>query len=79
MMNQVTHVSQDQFETLLKRLSRLEKMMAMLLKKEEPPKGTDEWWEWSDKKALEGIKRGEYKEFKSAKEMVTYLEKLSAK
>ncbi|MBU4016875.1 hypothetical protein KJ980_02960 [Patescibacteria group bacterium] len=69
-MEQVIQLSQSQFETLLQRLSRLEKMVAKLLvKEEEPMEGTDEWWEWSDKKALEEIKKGEYYELKDKKEL----------
>lgn len=79
-MNQTMNISQSEFDELNQRVKRLEQIVKKLLEKEvEPPYGSDEWWEWSDKKALEAIKKGEYKEFSSAKDMVTYLKILSAK
>lgn len=79
-MNQVIQLSQDQFETLLNRLNRLEKMVMKLLEKEEePPYGTDEWWEWSDEKALEGIKRGEYYELRDKKEIEDFFNNIIKK
>lgn len=64
-MSKTIQLSQTQFDILLQRLTRLEKMVAKLLEKdEEPPYGSDEWWEWSDKKALEEVKKGEYYELK---------------
>lgn len=71
-MNQVIQLSQSQFETLLERLSRLEKMVAKLLKKEEPAEGTDEWWKLSDKEAMEDIKKGEYYELKNKEDIKNF-------
>lgn len=49
------------FEKVLSRLDTLTKEVEVIKHKlfeEEPPYGSDEWWEWSDKKALEEIKQG---------------------
>lgn len=40
---------------------------------QEPPYGSDAWWEWSDKKALEDIKAGKGIKFNSAKEAIKWL------
>lgn len=64
----------------LDKLARdVEAIKARVFEKE-PPFGSDEWWEWSDKKALEEIKRGEvYGPFENADELLKSLHKESAK
>jgi hypothetical protein len=71
-------LSQSAYKEIITRLSRLEKILSSLLEKleKEPPYGSDEWWEWSDKKALKDIEEGNYKTFSSAKELKKYLENL---
>lgn len=39
----------------------------------EPPYGSDEWWEWSDRKAKEDIRAGRVMKFDSAQEAITWL------
>lgn len=49
------------FEKIVSRLDDLTqevKTIKAKLFEEEPPYGSDEWWEWSDKKAMEEIKQG---------------------
>ena len=62
----------SQLDTLTKEVKELKEKLL----DQEPPYGSDAWWEWSDKKALEDIKKGDYIEFKSAKDMVNHLKKL---
>lgn len=63
-------------------LTRLEKLVndVQTIKKalfdEEPPYGSDEWWEWSDKKAVEEIKAGQYTEIRTKKGLQTFLDSL---
>lgn len=78
-MSHTVQISQSKFDELNKRVNRLEQLVNKLLElKDEPPYGSDEWWEWSDKNALEAIKKGDSIEFGSAREMVSYLKKLSS-
>ena len=39
----------------------------------EPPYGSGEWWKWSDAKAIEDIKSGRVKKFKSVDEAIKWL------
>jgi len=39
----------------------------------EPPSGSDEWWQWSDAKALEDIRKGRVKRFESVDEAIKWL------
>lgn len=75
-MNQVVQLSQEQFEALLKRLSRLESLMAKFLEKEDFPEGSDKWWELSDKEALEDIKKGHYTVVNDKKALQSHLDSL---
>ena len=60
-MAQTITVPAKTFEEILSRLDRLTKevqAIKMKLFESEPPYGSDEWWEWSEKKANEDIKAG---------------------
>ncbi len=48
------------FEKILSRLDQLGRMVEAINEKLEtaPPYGSDEWWEWSNAKALKSIKEG---------------------
>ena len=39
----------------------------------EPPYGSDKWWECSDTKALEDIRKGRVKRFESVNEAIKWL------
>ena len=72
-------VNAKTLEHVVSQLDKLTKDMAAVKERlllEEPPYGSDAWWEWSDKKALEDYKKGDYISFKSTKEMVEHLKKL---
>ena len=36
---------------------------------QEPPYGSDAWWEWSHKKGLEDVKKGDYYELENKKDI----------
>jgi len=77
MANTVT-LTQSTYKELLNRLSRLEKMVISLLEKfdQEPPSGTDAWWEWAIKKGKEDIKKGQYVEITTKKQRDAVLKSL---
>lgn len=77
MANTVT-LSQPAYKELLNRLSRLEKMVVSLVEKfeQEPPYGTDAWWDWSIKKSKEAIKKGEYVEITTKQQLNDYFKSL---
>lgn len=59
-MSQTVTVSSKTIEQILARLDRLTKEVKTIKAKlfEESPYGSDAWWKWSDKKALEEIRQG---------------------
>ena len=75
-MNQAITVSSKTIEEILAHLNTLTKevkeIKAKLFEKE-PPYGSDEWWKWSDKKALEEIRAGKGIKFNTAKEAIKWL------
>ncbi len=75
-MNQTITVSSKTIEEILVHLNTLTKevkeIKAKLFEKE-PPYGSDEWWEWSDEKALKEIKAGKGIKFNTAKEAIKWL------
>lgn len=77
MSNTIT-LSQPAYKELLKRLSKLERMVATLLEKfeQEPPYGTDSWWQWSIKKGKEDIKKGRYTEITTDKQREIFFKSL---
>jgi hypothetical protein len=77
-MAQTITLKQSDYQKLIDRITKLEKMFAVLLRqiKHNPEYGSDEWWEVSDKKAIEEIKKGNYVAFDSASDMVEYLKNI---
>ncbi len=78
-MSQATTVSTKTIEQILARLDMLTKEMKVIKTRlfgEEPPYGSDAWWEWSDKKALEEIKAGKYTSIHNKKGLQTFLDSL---
>ena len=79
MSNNTVTIDAKTLERILSRLDGLAQEVKELKEKlimKEPVLGSDEWWEWSDEKALGEIKKGNYTEFGSAKDMVSYLKTL---
>ena len=57
-------------------LSQIQKDLADVKKKIEdlePMYGSDAWWKWSDKKAMDDIKAGRYTTVGSKKELVKFM------
>ncbi len=63
----------EQILTRLDALSREVKAIKTRLFEEEPTYGSDAWWEWSNKKAIEEIKAGKGIKFNTAKEAMQWL------
>lgn len=75
-MNQTVAVSQKAIEEILTRLDKLTQEVRTIKKRlfeEEPAYGSNEWWEWSDKKAQEDIKAGRTVSFDSVEEAIKWL------
>ncbi len=78
-MNQAITVTPKTIEQILTRLDTLTKevkTMKARLFGEEPPYGSDAWWEWSDKKAIEEIKAGKGIKIHNKKELDTFFKNL---
>lgn len=78
-MSQTITVSPKTIEQIITRLDNLTKEVKAIRTKlfeEEPPYGSDAWWEWSDKKALKEIKEGKYTKINNKKELQQFLDSL---
>lgn len=78
-MRQAITVSPKTIEAILNQLTKLTKEVQAIKAKlfeEEPPYGSDEWWEWSDRKAQEDIKAGKYTTVHNKKELRQLLDSL---
>lgn len=66
------------FEKILSRLDHLSRAVEAINKKLESTLsyGSPEWWEWSNKKAQEDIKRGRYTTLHNKNELQEYLDSL---
>lgn len=76
---QTVTVPAKTFEKILSRLDLLTQEVADIktrLFEKEPHYGSDAWWEWSDRKAKEDIKKGRYVTLHSKKEAQEYLDSL---
>ena len=61
---------------ILNILSQIQKDLADVKKKIEdlePIYGSDAWWKWSDKKAMDDIKAGRYTTVRSKKELSKFM------
>ena len=66
-------------EEILSRLDQLTKEVRAIKTKlfqGEPPYGSDEWWEWSNAKALKSIKEGKGVVIRSKKELNEFFNSL---
>lgn len=79
-MAQTVSLSTKAIDEILKRLDGLTQEVKAIKERifdEEPLYGSDEWWEWSEKKADEDIKaRRVHGPFKTAKELQKFLDSL---
>lgn len=60
----------------LEKLARDVKTIKARLTEKEPPYGSNQWWEWSDKKALGDIKAGRYTAINNKQELQVFLDNL---
>lgn len=75
-MNQTITVSSKTIGNILTRLDTLTKEVKAIKSKifeEEPPYGSNEWWEWSERRADEDIKTGKLVRFDSVKDAIKWL------
>ena len=78
-MNQTVTVSSKTMQTVLERLDALTKEVKIIKAKlfeKEPEYGSNEWWEWSDKKALQEIKAGKGTKIHNKKELNAFFKNL---
>jgi len=78
-MAQTVAVDIKTINDIEKRLDKMAKEIKFLKEKlleTEPPYGSDKWWEWSDKKALEEIRAGKYTEIRNETELKEFLDSL---
>ncbi len=78
-MKQTVSIDAKTLQYVVNQLDKLTKDMTELKEKilgQEPEYGSEEWWEWSDKKGLEDIRNGNVISFNSVKEMQKHLDSL---
>jgi len=71
-MTQTVTVETKVLKQILERLDELTQEVRVLkesLFEKEPTYGSGEWWEWSDKKAIEAHRKGEYLEISTPEEL----------
>lgn len=79
-MSQTITVHTKTIEEIITRLDRLTREIKAIKTKlfeEEPSYGSNEWWEWSNEKAIEDYKKGRYTVIKSKKELNEFFGSLS--
>lgn len=75
-------ITKTEYDLLLQKVSRLEKTVSLLMARledlfdKEPKYGTDKWWEWSDKKALQDIKAGRYTTIRNEEDLDAFFKNL---
>ncbi|OGK36788.1 hypothetical protein A3F03_01700 [Candidatus Roizmanbacteria bacterium RIFCSPHIGHO2_12_FULL_41_11] len=77
-MGQTITVPTKTIEEILSRLDRLTREIKAIKTKlfeEEPPYGSDEWWKWSNEKAIEDYKKGRYTVYENAESLIRDLHK----
>ena len=68
--------TQNQILTIL---NKIQKDLAEVKRKVddlEPVYGSDAWWKWSDKRAMDDIRKGCYTTIRSKKELSEYMDSL---
>lgn len=78
-MAQTITVPAKTFQEILSRLDQLTREVRAIKAKlysKEPPFGSDEWWEWSDRKALESIRKGKGITIHNKKELDAFFKSL---
>lgn len=80
-MAQTITVPTKKFEEILARLDQLTREVHTIkvkLFEGEPSYGSNAWWEWSDRKALEDIKEGRFTTLRNKKELRQFFNSLKS-
>ncbi len=78
-MNQTVTIPAKTIDEIFSRLDELTKTVKKIsarLLNEEPPYGSDAWWEWSNKEAIEEIKAGKGTKIHNKKELNAFFKNL---
>ena len=78
-MSDTVTIDSKMLSEILMRLDKLTKDVADVKERlfsAEPIYGSDEWWEWSDKKALEEIRAGKGTLMRNKKELQAHIDSL---
>ena len=78
-MSQTITVTPKTIDAIVEQLAKLTievKAIKARLFEEEPTYGSDAWWEWSDKKALDEIKAGKGIKIHSKKELDVFFKRI---
>lgn len=78
-MSNTIAISATKLDKILKILTDIKQEVAALTEKVEdlePLYGSDEWWEWSDKKALKSIREGKGIKIRNHKELDNFFRSL---
>ncbi len=71
-------LSESAYKKLVNRLSHLERVVMDLVEKfgQEPPEGTDAWWERAHKMGMDAKKNGQYTRIKTKTELKNFFKNL---
>ncbi len=81
-MTDTISISEAKYKSLSNRLDKLEQMMRLLAGKLEavlefePRYGSEQWWEWSDKKSMEDYKAGKFTTLKNKKDIEKFFSQI---
>jgi len=68
--------TQNQILTILNKMQKDLTEVKKKIEDLEPVYGSDAWWDWSDKRAMDDIKAGRYTTVRSKKELVKFMDSL---
>ncbi len=69
-MAQTISLKQSDYQKLLNRIARLEKLVTNFVQSQtEPTSGSGAWWNWAHKRGVEDKTRGEYYTLKNAEDI----------
>lgn len=82
-MSDTVTVSRNQLDRLYNRIAYLERVVRKVVEQIdlpaeelEPPYGTDEWWEWSDRQAFKDIQAGRTTALKTKEDIDRFFDTL---
>lgn len=77
-MVQTAQINPEKIEEILSTLKEVKRELKEVKETldREPPYGSDAWWNWSDRRAMEDFAAGRYKTFRTNREFKAYLDGL---